>query len=112
MLQAIYSTHGIVGISGIAEMLSSEPTIDDMRKNINYLGEMAQYLNRDINADLKISTMSAYKRSYYYDSYLKHFVPNFSIFPERSTAFLGQLEGALMMIYRYTALRLRPECHI
>jgi len=39
MLQAIYSTHGIVGISGIAEMLSSEPTIDDMRKNINYLGE-------------------------------------------------------------------------
>ncbi len=39
------------------------------------IGEMAQYLNRDINADLKISTMSAYKRSYYYDSYLKHFVP-------------------------------------
>ena len=39
MIQAIYSTHGIVGISGIAEMLSSEPTIDDMRKNINYIGE-------------------------------------------------------------------------
>ena len=39
MLQALYSTHGIVGISGIAEMLSTEPTINDMIENINYLGE-------------------------------------------------------------------------
>jgi uncharacterized protein YbbC (DUF1343 family) len=39
------------------------------------IGEMAQYLNRDVNADLKISTMSGYKRSYYYDAFLKHFVP-------------------------------------
>jgi uncharacterized protein YbbC (DUF1343 family) len=39
------------------------------------IGEMAQYLNRDVNASLKISTMSGYKRSYYYDTYVKHFVP-------------------------------------
>ncbi len=39
------------------------------------IGEMGQYLNRDINAELKISAMAGYKRSYYYDAYLKHFVP-------------------------------------
>ena len=26
-------------LTGIAEMLSSEPTIEDMRRNIDYLGE-------------------------------------------------------------------------
>ncbi len=39
------------------------------------IGEMAQYFNRDIGADLKISKMSGYRRSHYYDDYLKHYVP-------------------------------------
>jgi len=39
MIEGIHSTHGIIGISGIAEMLSPNPTADDMIKNINYLGE-------------------------------------------------------------------------
>ncbi len=39
------------------------------------IGEMALYLNRDVKADLEISKMSGYKRSEFYDAYLKHFVP-------------------------------------
>ena len=39
------------------------------------IGEMAQYLNRDVKADLEISKMSGYRRSEFYDAYLKHFVP-------------------------------------
>lgn len=39
------------------------------------IGEMAQYMNRDIGADLKISRMSGYLRSHYYNDYLKYYVP-------------------------------------
>jgi len=39
MLEAIKSSHGIVGISGIAEMLGKEPTTAEMVNNINYIGE-------------------------------------------------------------------------
>ncbi|EQD66447.1 microsomal dipeptidase, partial [mine drainage metagenome] len=37
--EAIKSRHGVVGISGIAEMLGKEPTIVDMVNNVNYIGE-------------------------------------------------------------------------
>ncbi|EQD68298.1 Uncharacterized conserved protein UCP016719, partial [mine drainage metagenome] len=39
------------------------------------MGEMAQYFNRDVGADLKISKMSGYRRSHYYDDYIRHYVP-------------------------------------
>jgi uncharacterized protein YbbC (DUF1343 family) len=39
------------------------------------IGELALYMNRDVKADLEISKMSGYKRSEFYDAYLKHFVP-------------------------------------
>jgi membrane dipeptidase len=39
MLEAIKSKHGVIGISGIAEMIGSEPTAQDMATHINYIGE-------------------------------------------------------------------------
>jgi membrane dipeptidase len=39
MIEAIHSKHGVLGVSGIAEMLSSDPTLNDLVKNVNYIGE-------------------------------------------------------------------------
>lgn len=39
MIEAIHSKRGVLGVSGIAEMLSSDPTINDVVKNVNYIGE-------------------------------------------------------------------------
>lgn len=39
MIEAIRSTGGVVGISGIAEMLSGKASIQNLVENINYIGE-------------------------------------------------------------------------
>ena len=39
------------------------------------IGELALFMNRGIGADLKISKMSGYNPSFFYDHYLKYYVP-------------------------------------
>ncbi|HIH60423.1 MAG: DUF1343 domain-containing protein [Candidatus Thermoplasmatota archaeon] len=39
------------------------------------IGELAQFMNRNIGADLNISKMTDYDPSRYYDNYMKYYVP-------------------------------------